>query len=150
MHGRFEVQEMLGAGGMGRVHRAFDHARQEIVALKSLRRTEASDIERLKREFRTLADLSHPNLVTLHELFSTDDGWFFTMELVDGQDFVDHVRGAPRGAPTTRSTREVVAPTMPVAAWKESLAAAAATSSGASAEVCRDADRLRTALRQLV
>src|SRR5437762_1100784 len=117
MNGRLEVQHELRAGGLGRVYRAFDHARQETVALKSLRRTEAADIERLKREFRSLADLSHPNLVTLHELFSTDDGWFFTMELVDGQDFVDHVRGAPRTELASGSTREVIAPTMPVADW---------------------------------
>src|SRR6185312_15443314 len=48
-----------------------------------------------KQEFRTLADVVHPNLVRLHELVATEAREvFFTMELVRGADFVTHVRGA--------------------------------------------------------
>jgi serine/threonine protein kinase len=55
---RFEVIHRLGEGGMGVVYRAFDRKRRDTVALKTLHRMDASDIARLKREFRALADVS--------------------------------------------------------------------------------------------
>ena len=62
------------------------------VALKTLSRLDAAGIYRLKNEFRALADVSHPNLVRLHELFADDGQWFFTMDLVDGVRFDAWVR----------------------------------------------------------
>jgi len=89
---RFTVSHRLGAGGMGIVYRAFDRLRNETVALKTLLHADASAMYRLKREFRTLADVSHPNLVSLYELIADGPQWFFTMELIDGVNFLDHVR----------------------------------------------------------
>ena len=92
--GRFELRGTLGAGGAGVVYRAFDRELQREVALKQLRQASGRDLYRFKREFRALADIVHPNLVQLHELYATDDGWFFTMELVEGVSFIDWVRPA--------------------------------------------------------
>jgi eukaryotic-like serine/threonine-protein kinase len=90
---RFRALRQLGAGGMGVVYEAHDRLRDEVVALKTLRRAGAGDLYRLKREFRGLADVTHANLVCLYELFVAEEQSFFTMELVKGVSFVEFVRG---------------------------------------------------------
>jgi serine/threonine protein kinase len=94
--GRFEIRGKLGAGAMGVVYRAFDRQRGIEVALKTLRHANGRDLYRFKREFRVLADVVHPHLVTLYELHATADDWFLTMELVDGVPFIHWVRPPPR------------------------------------------------------
>ncbi len=89
---RFTVRQRLGSGGMGVVYTAYDRQRDEDVALKILHTGDASALYRFKKEFRTLADVAHPNLVQLHELIVEDDQWFFTMEIVEGWSFFDFVR----------------------------------------------------------
>jgi len=85
---RFKVEARLGAGGFGVVYRARDRASGRPLALKVLRETDAVGMIRFKREFRMLADLSHPNLVRLFELFVEPDRVYFTMELVEGRPLV--------------------------------------------------------------
>ncbi|HEX2678672.1 MAG TPA: serine/threonine-protein kinase, partial [Polyangiales bacterium] len=106
---RFVIERQLGEGSMGAVYLALDRERDTKVALKTLRRVDASGIYRFKREFRALADVSHPNLVELHELFSEDSEWFFTMEYVQGQDFLAYVLGESRRTAelSPRRTRQI-------------------------------------------
>jgi eukaryotic-like serine/threonine-protein kinase len=89
---RFTLVRRVGTGGMGVVYEAYDRNRGELVALKTMRRTDPTALARFKHEFRSLADISHPNLVNLYELFAVDDRWFFTMELVEGCDFLRYAR----------------------------------------------------------
>ncbi len=92
---RFEVRGRLGSGTSGTVYRVFDRKQGVEVALKTLHKTEPSTIYRFKKEFRALADVNHPNLVQLYELLSEAGRWFFTMELVEGLDFLDYARSQP-------------------------------------------------------
>ena len=98
---------------MGTVYEALDTETRppQRVALKLLRSAVPDAVVRFKQEFRSLQDIHHPNLVTLGELVSEGEGWFFTMELVSGEDFVSWVTGGaspfvPRsseGSPTPSS-----------------------------------------------
>src|SRR5262245_33789380 len=87
----YEILGELGRGGMGVVYRALDHRRNTVVALKTLPWLEPAALYRFKNEFRTLAGLSHSNLVILHELVAQAQTWFFTMEFIAGTNFLAHV-----------------------------------------------------------
>ncbi|MEO5817217.1 MAG: protein kinase [Gemmatimonadaceae bacterium] len=96
-NGRFALRRELGAGGMGVVFEALDQESGTHVALKVLPLVDPHALFRFKREFRSLAALVHPNLVSLYELIAQDDRWFFTMELIEGDDLLGWVRGGRRG-----------------------------------------------------
>ncbi|MEJ8857473.1 AAA family ATPase [Variovorax robiniae] len=89
--GRFSITRQIGEGGMGVVFEAWDDLRRSAVAIKTLSGLDPGSVYRLKSEFRSLADMHHPNLCRLHEMFS-DEGWFFSMELVEGEHFNAWVR----------------------------------------------------------
>jgi len=76
---------------MGVVYEAIDNERGSRVALKTLPKAEAEALLRFKQEFRNLTDVTHPNLAALYELFSVGEEWFFSMELVEGVDFLKHL-----------------------------------------------------------
>jgi eukaryotic-like serine/threonine-protein kinase len=107
---RFTLHRCLGSGGMGVVYEAHDRTMDRVVALKTLTRAEAAHIYRFKREFRSLADVSHPNLVTLYELTSDGQDWFFTMELVNGVTFIEYVRPETAGSPKTSADNTLPIP----------------------------------------
>jgi eukaryotic-like serine/threonine-protein kinase len=90
---RFQVVRQLGMGGMGVVYEAIDLERGEKIALKTLRNVDSNAILLLKQEFRALGNLLHPNLIRLGELFESRGSWFFTMELIKGQELMPWLRG---------------------------------------------------------
>lgn len=96
--GSYRLLERIGAGGMGVVYRARDEARDRFVALKTLRGTRAATLDRFKREFRTFAGLGHPNLVSLYELIADRGRWCFTMELVEGRNFLNYISDGAAGS----------------------------------------------------
>jgi len=116
---RFEIQRRLGAGGFGVVYRAYDRKLNSLIALKVLRRLDASALYRFKKEFRAFADITHPHLVALYELLSEGDQWFFTMELIDGPNIIQYVReglglkSADSGSDLSDTTTRDVVPMCP-------------------------------------
>ncbi|MFD0200542.1 MULTISPECIES: serine/threonine-protein kinase [Saccharothrix] len=86
--GRYEIRELLGQGGMGVVHRAYDTVNDRVVALKRLSAS-ATDHEyraRFQRESRIAAALRHPNVVPVNDFGEVDGHLFLDMMLVEGTD----------------------------------------------------------------
>ncbi len=100
---RFQLLGKLGQGGMGIVYEAMDLRRGMRVAIKTLKHLDPGGLYRFKREFRELTALSHPNIITLYELVFEGSEWFFTMELVGGEHFLDYVRHGRTPAAATES-----------------------------------------------
>ena len=90
---RFEVRRRIGSGAFGVVYEAFDSVRNATIAIKALRHDSADALLRFKREFRSLSDIAHRNLVQLYELIAEGDEWLVTMELIRGKSFVEYVWG---------------------------------------------------------
>jgi hypothetical protein len=120
---RFQVLRRLGSGGMGVVYAALDRERGVEVALKTLRLTGPESVLRLKNEFRSLLDIEHPNLVGLGELFFEAEQWFFTMDLIEGRDFLEYVE---KGVGTRSSGQHSPAETI----WVDACTALAAWGTG--------------------
>ncbi len=86
--GPYQIQSLLGAGGMGEVYRALDTRLDRTVAIKLLPKRFTSSphqLLRFKREARAIAGLSHPHICTLYDVGRQDDVDYLVMELVDGE-----------------------------------------------------------------
>jgi serine/threonine protein kinase len=97
--GAYQVQALLGAGGMGEVYRARDTKLQRDVAVKFLPLAFTSDPERLSRfegEARVLASLNHPNIGAIYGFEESDGLRFLFLELVDGQTLADKLADVSR------------------------------------------------------
>jgi eukaryotic-like serine/threonine-protein kinase len=93
--GPYEIQAPLGAGGMGEVYRARDTRLDRDVALKILHSEVAGDPDRrarFEREAKTVAALSHPNIVALYEVGSADGIAYTVSELVEGEPLREQMR----------------------------------------------------------
>lgn len=88
--GKYQIQAVLGKGGMGTVYRAHDPAIDRVVALKTIRREliEAGDgqgmVERFRNEARAAGRLNHPGIVAIYDFGEDEQVAFIAMEYVDG------------------------------------------------------------------
>jgi serine/threonine protein kinase/tetratricopeptide (TPR) repeat protein len=102
MVGHYVVLGFLGAGGMGEVYAAYDPNLERKVAIKFLRpeligrREHEVAAERMRREARLVAKLSHPNVVVVYQIGVWGDRLFIAMEHIDGQSVSEWLRAAPR------------------------------------------------------
>ena len=86
--GPYEILDAIGAGGMGEVYRAKDTRLERTVALKILPAEVANDASRRQRfelEARSVAALSHPNIVAVHDVGTENGVFYIVSELVDGE-----------------------------------------------------------------
>jgi eukaryotic-like serine/threonine-protein kinase len=96
--GLYEVIELVGAGGMGEVYRARDRRLGREVAVKVLpcaRGLDERALRRLEREARTVASLSHPNIVAVHDLQIEEGAAYAVMELLHGQNLRARLKRGP-------------------------------------------------------
>lgn len=95
--GPYQVRELLGRGGMGQVHRAYDAVHERMVALKRL--SASGDDEefraRFRRESKIVASLRHPNIIPIHAYGDIDGQLYLDMRLVRGTDLGDLVGAGP-------------------------------------------------------
>ena len=85
--GNYEIESLLGRGGMGVVYKARQESLDRFVALKILPPSLSSDssyVKRFEREARAIAKLTHPNIVQIYDVGQEGPKHYYTMELVDG------------------------------------------------------------------
>ena len=105
----YEVQDVLGRGGMGVVYRAWDQRLHRPVALKMLLAGDFArpdERERFRREAEAAAGLRHANIVQVYDVGDLDGRPYFTMEFVEGGSLAEKLAGAPlAGRPGRRAPR---------------------------------------------
>lgn len=139
--GRFRIRRRLGGGSMGVVYEALDEASGRRVALKTLHDHRPQYLLQLKREFRAVHAIRHPNLVELGELYESDGRWFFTMQLVEGADYKTWLQATQQSRTHTESEPDLLGSTELVVPNRSSAQRRAGPG-------C-DLVRLRTSLPQL-
>ncbi|WHT20664.1 serine/threonine-protein kinase [Crossiella sp. CA-258035] len=108
--GRYRLGECLGTGGTAEVRRAYDTVLERFVAVKLFRSGwNVSAGRRFDNEVRTLAGLSHPGLVCVHDAGTSDGVMFLVLQLVEGDTLRDRMAGGPLPAAVVRGLGAQVA-----------------------------------------
>jgi eukaryotic-like serine/threonine-protein kinase len=95
LNGRYRLIAQQGSGGMAVIYKAIDEMLKRTVAVKILRPSLTADptfIARFQNEARSIANLSHPNIVTVHDVGSQGQTHYIVMEFVDGRDLKKVIR----------------------------------------------------------
>jgi eukaryotic-like serine/threonine-protein kinase len=95
LNGRYRLDVLIGSGGMSTVYRAFDITLERPVAVKLMHREIASDsdqLERFRREARSVAQLSHPHIVGVIDAGEEDGRPYIVLEYVEGETLKDRIR----------------------------------------------------------
>jgi serine/threonine protein kinase len=93
--GRFRIEERIGSGGMSTVYRAFDPTLERRVAIKLMHRdisTDPDQLERFRREARAVAQLNHPNVVTVIDAGEDEGAPYIVFEYVEGETLKERIR----------------------------------------------------------
>src|SRR5271156_4206580 len=96
--GPYDIQSLLGSGGMGEVYRARDARLNRIVAIKVLPTSYSADADRLQRfmqEARSAAALNHPNILSIFDIGEERGAPYIVSELLEGQTLRERIRNGP-------------------------------------------------------
>ncbi|MGA9931350.1 MAG: serine/threonine-protein kinase, partial [Terriglobales bacterium] len=96
--GPYEIQSLIGSGGMGEVYRAHDSRLNRTVAIKVLPTSYSADAERLQRfvqEARAAAALNHPNILSIFDIGEASGAPYIVSELLEGQTLRERIRSGP-------------------------------------------------------
>src|ERR671916_582570 len=94
IRGRYRIEQKIGSGGMSSVYQAFDPTLERWVAIKLMHRDISSDpdqLERFRREARTVARLNHPHVVTVIDAGEDEGNPYIVFEYVEGETLVGEV-----------------------------------------------------------
>src|ERR1043166_685240 len=94
---RYKILSLLGSGGMGEVYLAYDEKLDRKIALKLLPdylTTNQESLRRFQQEARAASALSHPNIITIHEIGEVDNRHFIAIEFVDGETLRQRLNGS--------------------------------------------------------
>ena len=100
--GKYQIQDVLGQGGMGIVYRAFDPAIERTVAIKTITKSalDPSDLQyvltRFRHEARAVGRLTHPRIAAIYDYGENDDLAWIVMELVNGKSLFHHLQSEAR------------------------------------------------------
>ena len=100
--GKYQIQDVLGQGGMGIVYRAFDPAIERTVAIKTITKSalDPSDLQyvltRFRHEARAVGRLTHPRITAIYDYGENDDLAWIVMELVNGKSLFHHLQSEAR------------------------------------------------------
>lgn len=95
LNGRYALVAQQGSGGMSVIYKAIDRALGRTVAIKILRPSltrDASFLDKFRNEARAVANLSHPNIVTVYDVGSDGPTHYIVMEMVEGQDLKKRIK----------------------------------------------------------
>jgi len=95
LNNRYRLDAQHGSGGMSVIYKATDLALGRLVAIKILRPSLTSDptfLARFRQEARNVANLQHPNIVTVHDVGQDGNTYYIVMELIDGEDLKKRIR----------------------------------------------------------
>ena len=104
--GPYELQDLIGSGGMGEVYRAFDPRLHRDVAVKVLKASDPGAVARFESEARAVAAITHPNIMAVHDYGEQEGCAYIVYELLEGESLRQRI---VRGAMPWRQAVEVAA-----------------------------------------
>jgi len=95
LSGRYQIEELLGQGGMSSVYKATDPNLKRVVAVKMIHPHLSNDpdfVKRFEEEATAVAQLRHPGIIQVYDFNSDDDTYYMVLEFVPGETIQDHLK----------------------------------------------------------
>jgi hypothetical protein len=110
LSGRYQIEELLGQGGMSAVYKATDPNLKRVVAVKLIHSHLSNDpdfVKRFEEEAAAVAQLRHPGIIQVYDFNSDDDSYYMILEFVPGETIQDHMKRLNAGGRKLSVTKAV-------------------------------------------